>query len=145
MGIYRIILDAAEAVEDLSSILNCHDNTGDVNPDDIIKECAIAAALAFNNAKVEDTDRGDYKPEDFQAQLTRITDILKDFYKEDSYSIVSTAVNLFISDLATDLISAIEDQTHTPIYDKLNEGLSIVFKVMDGKNETKDINGVSAP
>lgn len=145
MTTYRIILDVAEDVDELSGILNTRDETGDVVADDFIRASAVCAALAFCNSKVSEKDRGDYKPGDFQAQITRIDDMVKDYFAGESYSVVRTSIDLFVSNVAASLIAAISDQSHTPLFSSIKDDLSLVFTVMDGKdeNETEDFNRVS--
>ncbi len=143
MSTNKILIDVLEEIEELSAILNTHDDTGDVDPDKFVREAAIAAALAYCNSKVSEVDRGDYKEGDFQSQMRRIDDMINEYYTKDSYSVVRTHMDLFIANLTSQLIMAISDQTQTPIFSKLKEDLSIVFKVLDGKNED-NLNGVSS-
>lgn len=144
MGTYNIIIDTIDDVEELSAILNTHDNTGDVDADTFVRAAAVCAALAFVNSKVQDKDRKDFNPEDFKAQTKRIDDMVDEYYDLESYSVVRTSLDLFIANLATSLISAISDQSHTPIFSRIKDDLSLVFKVMDGKDETEDSNRMSA-
>lgn len=142
MGMHKIIMDKIDEIDELSGILNTHDDTGDVNPDDLIRECAIAACLAFCNSKVSVKDRGDYQESDFQEQLQRVSDYINKYFSKDSYSVVKTAVDLFISDLTSGLIMAIENQSHVPLFGEIRDDLSITFKVLDGKNENENSSGV---
>lgn len=143
MATYNIIIDACEEIEDLSALLNTHDDSGDVNPDDFVKMSAVCAALAYCNSKVLQRDRGDYKDEDFQSQVSRIDEKVKTFYDGETYSIIRAALDLFISNISADLIMALSDQTHTPVFGKIREDLSLVFTVMDGKNENENNSGDS--
>ena len=144
MGTYNIIIDACEEIEDLSALLNTHDETGDADPDEFVKMSAVCAALAYCNSKVSKSDRGDYKNEDFQSQITRIDDKVKSIYDDEAYSVIRTAVDLFISNISADLIMALWDQSHTPIFSKIREDLSLVFTVMDGKNGNENNSGESS-
>lgn len=142
MASYKIILDVAEDVEELSAILNTHDNSGDVDADTYIKAGAVCAALAFCNSKPLDSDRGDYKPQDYIDQMTRINGMITDDYEGDSYSVVRTSMDLFITSITTSLILSMEDQSKTPLFKSIKDDLSLVFTVLDGKNETENLIGV---
>lgn len=144
MAVYKIIIDASDDVEEVSAILARHDETGDVDPDDFIKAGSVCAALAYCNSKVSEADRGDYKPEDFINQVKRIDEMVDKYYQDESYSVVRTAIDLFIATVTTSLICALNDQKHTPLFKSIKEDLSLVFSVMDGKDETKNPIGVSA-
>lgn len=139
MAFFRALIDVSESVEDLSAILNNHDNSGDVDPDDFVRMCSVAAALAFCNVKMKETDRGDYNVDDFKSQLLRVDDKVREYYEGDSYSVVRTAIDVFISDITASLIMAIEDQRQTPVFEEISEDLNLVFKVMDGvENESEN-------
>lgn len=144
MGTYNIIIDACEEIEELSALLNTHDDTGDADPDEFVKMSAVCAALAYCNSKVSSTDRGDYRDEDFQSQVVRIDDKVKSLFGGETYSIVRSAIDLFISSISADLIMALSDQRHTPVFSKIREDLSLVFVVMDGKNENENNSGDSS-
>lgn len=135
MSSHNIIIDAIDNIEELSALLNTHDESGDVNPDNFIKMAAVCAALAYCNSKVSISDRGDYKDSDFHSQVTRIDDAVKKYYIGETYSIIRTAIDLFISSIAADLIMALSNQSVTPVFSKIKEDLSLVFKVLGGKNE----------
>lgn len=141
MASYNIIIDAADDIEELSALLNTHDETGDVDADVFIKMSAVCAALAYCNSKVNACDRGEYKDTDFQSQLSKIDESVRKFYIGETYSIIRTAIDLFISTISADLIMALSDQTLTPVFSKIKEDLSLVFKVMDGKNEHENNSG----
>lgn len=143
MGTYNIIIDSALDVEELSAVLNTHDDTGDLDPDKFVRMAAVCAALAYCNAKVSDKDRGDYKKTDFQEQCKRIDDSVSEFFEGESYKIARTAIDLFIASVSSSLIMALADQSHTPIFSEIKEDLSLKFMVTDGKNENDDSNGVS--
>lgn len=143
MSTYKIIIDATEDVEELSIVLGNHDDIGDVDPDEFVRSAAVCAALAFCNSKVSAQDRGEYKSSDYTSQLKRLDDQIRQYYEGEAYSIVRTSIDLFVSNIATSLISAIEDQTNTPIFSTIKDDLSLVFTVMDGKNETENPDGVS--
>lgn len=144
MATYNIIIDQRDEIEELSALLNTHDETGDVDPDNFVKMSAVCAALAYCNSKVSETDRGEYKDEDFQSQIARIDEAASSFYSGETYSIIRTAIDLFISNISADLIMALSDQSHTPIFTKIREDLSLVFAVMDGKNGTENNSGDSS-
>lgn len=139
MSIKRIIIDAIDDIDELSAILNTNDNTGDVNADDYIRDCSVAACLAFCNSKVLESDRGDFDVKNFSAQLKRIDDnIVEDFEDKDTVAIIRTAINLFISDVSSGLIMAIEDQSLTPVFRCIREDLSLEFGILGNKNEENE-------
>lgn len=143
MPVYNVIIDCNEESEELCAILISHDETGDVDPVDFIKNLSVCGALAYCNAKVSSDDRGDYDPEQFQSQLIRIDEMIKEYYSDDSYSVVKTAVDKFITAVSTSLIMALKDQSHVPVFSKIKDDMSVLYKVMDGKDEHLNSNGVS--
>lgn len=143
MTVYNVIVDCNEETEELCAVLISHDDTGDVDPVTFIKALSVCGALAYCNAKVSPSDRGEYDPGQFHSQLSRIDDMIKEYYVDDSYSIVKTAADKFIAAISTSLIMALKDQSHVPIFSKIKDDMSVLYKVMDGKDENLNTNGVS--
>ena len=141
---YLANIDMIDELEEFSAILNTHDESPDVNADEFVKDCAVAAALAFCNVKVEEKHRIGFPEQEYQSQLRRIHDKLEQYYSGDSYSVVRAAVDAFIAEIASRLIMCIDDQSQTPLFEKINDDLSIVFKVMGGNDENELSSRVSA-
>lgn len=139
----KIIIDNIEDTEVFSALINTHDETGDADADEFIKACAVAAALAYSNSKVDHADRGDYNPEEFVAQIARIRDMAKDYFNIESLAEVNTGIDMYISAITSSLIIGLSDQTKVPVFSKIKEDLSLLFLVMDGENENQDTSGVS--
>lgn len=145
-NVKTVIIDATELVEDLSAILSTHDDSGDLDPDHFVKLCSVAAALGFNQCKVDDHRLEGNPSELFSEALVRVHDELKEYIKnEDGMEKCKTAVALFVKELTEQLILGIEDHSYIPVFSSIRADLSITFNMCfnDGAKNENDTSSDS--
>lgn len=147
MSANLIIIDCIDEINELSAVINSYDETGDMDPYEIIRMCAVAAALAFDKSKVNQKDQVS-KDNDLSLQISRIKDKLSEFdLNEDNFNTIITAVTFFVTELADKLILVIKDQTRVATFNKVRDDMSLLFNVLDNKDgkTNEDTGGVSNP
>lgn len=145
MSVTQIIIDGIEEINELSAVINTYDDSGDMDVYEIVRMSAVAAALAFDKSKVSHKDQTSANDE-LSLQITRITDKLNEYdIEKEHLDIVTTAITLFVTELADKLILVIKDQSKTATFSKIRDDMSLLFNVMDNKEGkvNEDTGGVS--
>lgn len=143
MAMKMIIIDAIEEVNELSGIINTYDESGDIDADSIIRMCAVAACLAFDKSKVKRSDQVN-DIDDFTLQLAKIRSCLLESLVGNSYEVVKSAVDYFITEIGDKIILVVSDQSRVVLFKELREDLSLAFNVCDKVEDNDDgVSGVS--